>query len=453
MGTLQDMLRLRTVELLPHLILAALMSSVCTPAHGAVVAAFDNGRYVDTDSARPDAESDNVRESSKRFGHSINRFTKFDATSLRSVLDQADVLLVPELELRALDPDLEPEALELLREFVSDGGGIVINGTGNRWATDLLNLLFGWSLTVGGVGQAAMTADGEATRFAGGRAELAALQRTRGLEIADLPRHAVAVYAQELRAPVVRLRYGSGRVVYLGWDWFDAEPLGREDGGWIDTLGSAYEEVLACRDQTLPDQDGDGIADECDDDLALEVDPCVDVDGQRVLENSPKLIVRKVGSDKKTDNEGLLMQGPIYLPLGSVFADLDPLTLPLGLNLERADGGLIESLALPTVQYQGEGTSGWVRTGPGKWLYRDETATPVAGVREAIIKNQSGKDPQRIRVRVIARNGSFPVKFGDEPLQAEIVVGDPAVGQCARTSFVLGDCLFGRSGRRVICQD
>lgn len=447
------MLRLRTASLLPRLFVAALISVFCAPAHAAVIAAFDNGRYVDTDSARPDAESDNVRESSKRFGHSINRFTKIDPTGLRSVLENSDVLLFPELEVRELAPDLDAEALSILRDFVGGGGGLVINGTGNRHATDLLNLLFGWNLIVGGVGQAAMTEDGAATRFAGGRDELPALQRTRGLEISELPRHAVAVYAQDLRAPVVRLRYGSGRVVYLGWDWFDAEPLGREDGGWIDTLGSAYAEVLACRDPALPDGDGDGIADECDEDLALEIDRCVDVDGQRVAETSPKLIVRKVGADTRPDNEGLLLQGPIFLPVGSGFGDVDPMSRPFGLNLERADGGLVESVALPMIRYQGDGTAGWVRAGRGKWLYRDETAAPVAGVREAMIKNQAGKDPQRIRIRVIARKGSYPVQFGDEPLQAEVVVGDPAAGQCVRTSFELPDCVFGRSGRRLVCED
>ena len=125
-GKLRDMLRLRTASLLPRLFVAALISVFCAPAHAAVIAAFDNGRYVDTDSARPDAESDNVRESSKRFGHSINRFTKIDPTGLRSVLDNSDVLLIPELEVRELAPDLDAEALSILRDFVGGGGGLVV---------------------------------------------------------------------------------------------------------------------------------------------------------------------------------------------------------------------------------------------------------------------------------------------------------------------------------------
>jgi hypothetical protein len=25
---------------------------------------------------------------------------------------------------------------------------------------------------------------------------------------------------------------GSGNVILLGWDWYDAAPVGAEDGGW-----------------------------------------------------------------------------------------------------------------------------------------------------------------------------------------------------------------------------
>jgi hypothetical protein len=35
---------------------------------------------------------------------------------------------------------------------------------------------------------------------------------------------------------VAILPHGTGRVVFLGWDWIDSVPLGRNDGGWIKVL-------------------------------------------------------------------------------------------------------------------------------------------------------------------------------------------------------------------------
>jgi hypothetical protein len=32
--------------------------------------------------------------------------------------------------------------------------------------------------------------------------------------------------------------YGDGFVYVLGWDWYDAQPVGNEDGGWNHLLRS-----------------------------------------------------------------------------------------------------------------------------------------------------------------------------------------------------------------------
>ena len=36
--------------------------------------------------------------------------------------------------------------------------------------------------------------------------------------------------------------FGVGKVIYLGWDWFDAAPLGSRDDGWIDVLDRTVAE-------------------------------------------------------------------------------------------------------------------------------------------------------------------------------------------------------------------
>ena len=40
---------------------------------------------------------------------------------------------------------------------------------------------------------------------------------------------------------VTMIPYGSGKIYVLGWDWFDASPLGGEDGGWLSLLESILQ--------------------------------------------------------------------------------------------------------------------------------------------------------------------------------------------------------------------
>jgi len=37
-------------------------------------------------------------------------------------------------------------------------------------------------------------------------------------------------------AAVAVIPYGTGHIVVLGWDWFDAVPLGTLNGGWVDVF-------------------------------------------------------------------------------------------------------------------------------------------------------------------------------------------------------------------------
>jgi hypothetical protein len=40
---------------------------------------------------------------------------------------------------------------------------------------------------------------------------------------------------------VTMIPYGSGKIHVLGWDWFDAAPIGAEDGGWLHLLESILQ--------------------------------------------------------------------------------------------------------------------------------------------------------------------------------------------------------------------
>jgi len=55
-----------------------------------------------------------------------------------------------------------------------------------------------------------------------------------------LPTGALSIYENGGNASVWTVGVGSGSLVFLGWDWFDAVPGGgSQDGGWVDVLDRA----------------------------------------------------------------------------------------------------------------------------------------------------------------------------------------------------------------------
>jgi hypothetical protein len=53
------------------------------------------------------------------------------------------------------------------------------------------------------------------------------------------------IYQDEAgNAVVAQIGYGNGNILILGWDWFDATPVGSQDGGWLALLDIAGNDVV-----------------------------------------------------------------------------------------------------------------------------------------------------------------------------------------------------------------
>jgi Ca2+-binding RTX toxin-like protein len=110
--------------------------------------------------------------------------------------------------------------------------------------TTVFLTVFGYSLAVGAGGVTSpRTGEVAGTSFAGGPASLAANNATRSLAAGSLPGGAATMYADGANATVVAFSYGDGEIVFLGWDWFGAAPVGTQDGGWLNVLNRAVAEV------------------------------------------------------------------------------------------------------------------------------------------------------------------------------------------------------------------
>jgi hypothetical protein len=117
---------------------------------------------------------------------------------------------------------------------VATGGGLIVFDRAGSNGTALLNTLFGYGLTAGpGGGPYKKSGEVAGTAFATGPASLPDNDATDSLDTATLPSGAAAMYANGASAAVVAFSVGTGEVVFLGWDWFDAAPAGTQNGGWL----------------------------------------------------------------------------------------------------------------------------------------------------------------------------------------------------------------------------
>jgi hypothetical protein len=201
------------------------------------VAVFDDPAYVDTTTVAPNAESDNVQASLAALGAAVSTFTGVTEASWRAAAASADVVLVPELENADLAAAMDESAEQALVDFVGAGGTLIVHGNTPR-GVGLINAVFGFAISSQSAAASSLNANfSSGTRFAFGPAAL------------PLPNGATSAggmtgmyLTAAVTAMVGRVPVGAGEVIFLGWDWFDAAPLGSQDGGWNEVLRRAILE-------------------------------------------------------------------------------------------------------------------------------------------------------------------------------------------------------------------
>ena len=222
---------------------AALFLLVPAVGYGATVAVYDDPAFVDT-TGSPGGESDNVQASLASFGHTVKTFTGTTGPAFSGGLAGTSLLVIPELENGDLSAALDQNALHTLRSYVATGGGLIVFARAGSTGTDLLNTLFGYGLTAGaGGGPYAKSAAAAGTAFFNGPASLPDNNASYSLDTATLPSGAAAMYANGANAAAVAFSVGTGEVVYLAWDWFDAAPAGTQNGGWLSVLNRSVADA------------------------------------------------------------------------------------------------------------------------------------------------------------------------------------------------------------------
>jgi len=213
-----------------------------------------------------------------------------------------------------------------------------------------------------------------------------------------------------------------------------------DDGNSLDGDGCSS----SCTCESTPDADGDGTSDICD--------PCTRVDPGRGRLSRPKIVLKRVNTDPTPDNDGVLVKGEFLLPEATSFANLDPVLNGARLVIQAQDGATRVDVTIPAGVY--DGASGWRVSGSGRKLsYRDRRKPAlINGISKFDVSDRSKKEPNQVKVTIKAKDGTYAVIGGDEPIRVIVGVGEAATGECGETDFTSGDCVFNSSGRVLKCR-
>ncbi|WP_413206340.1 FecR domain-containing protein [Rhodospirillum sp. A1_3_36] len=236
------------------------------------IVVFDNDTYVDSSpDGSSEAEADNLFLTFQDNGHAVSKLTAFDESSLTAALANADVFAIPELgEGRSSWVDALTEgAKAAIRNYVSNGGTLIVMGAHSSGDADLLNDLFDFSLThVAVPGASTKTEAAAETVFSSTASTIPWLNATRGFTTSTLPSGSTSIYTNGAVTTVALMSYGTGQISYLGADWYNTAPNGTQDGGWLDVLKAATsrtgagltvdrgEQVTLSLSASLTDTDG-----------------------------------------------------------------------------------------------------------------------------------------------------------------------------------------------------
>lgn len=224
------------------------------------VSLFTNNSFVD-DSGGIGSEAANLRLSLNALGYTVSAFTGISAADWSNAGAGAEAIIIPEQERNTLISSLDPSARAAIRDYVENGGRLIVHGFGfGSRAGSLLNGIFGYSLSNAGIDQSGAvnntlnSSAASGTSFAGGPAGLASLNGTEFYATSSLPAGSLNIYSRSAtQSTVYVVPQGGGAVVYLGWDWFGRSLFGSRVDSWDSVLDRAIKFET--------DADGDGVPD------------------------------------------------------------------------------------------------------------------------------------------------------------------------------------------------
>ena len=204
------------------------------------VAVFDDPTFVNTGGGAG-AESDSLQASLNFLTFPVVTFTNFP-----TALESCPVVSIPALNNGNLATALDSPTLTAIRDHMNLGGTLIVHGSYfNTNAAAFINAILsplGAAVSESATSSGSTftrTAAADGTTFTNAPVSIGWNDATKSLAIASLPPGSVSLYTNGSEAVIAVMPYGTGRLIFLGWDWYNAQPLGANNNGWLPVLASA----------------------------------------------------------------------------------------------------------------------------------------------------------------------------------------------------------------------
>jgi|GEM_PF-6211060 len=215
--------------------------------------------------------------------------------------------------------------------------------------------------------------------------------------------------------------------------WFDGVSVG---------LSGQSQKIEAFA--VVPDLDNDDVLD--------GLDNCTNPGGQQNLAIKPGVTVKKINTDTAPGNDGFLVKGEFALAASTNFAMLDLVADGARVLVQSAAGATLADVTIPPGPF--DGTTGWKVNGAGtKFTFTDKTKPGLNdGVAKVLVIDRGKKAPNQVKIKVKAKDGTYPVTAADVPVHVVVVIGNSAAGECTETEFAAVDCKFNGKADTLKCK-
>lgn len=184
-------------------------------------------------------------------GISYVSFTGVSEANWTTAATNADIIMIPRIEPNDLLPDLSSGARTVIENFVSNGGTLIMFEPTSGDVVDIMSEIFGQAIDWRALDPPFTLTDEGACVIPGLPSTLNDNSYVGNLDsnpslllpgsISLYSGVDPASYDEYDPTVAVKMPYGDGKIFVLGWDWYDAQPLGSQDGGWNALLQAILE--------------------------------------------------------------------------------------------------------------------------------------------------------------------------------------------------------------------
>ncbi len=222
---------------------------------------FYNPEYLDIIDGDLFAEASNIKATLEYLGHNVITFQELKDIEHLNI----DVLIIPELEkLSLLDTEFSTQ-ISFLDTYIENGGGLILMGVvaaetaNNDNAIDLMNNLLGAQIA-GGEPVLTGTCTKSSILLPGDFSNAPDVIENNNaivyLQNGFVEGMKIIYHNTEVLSDVAVAQFplGEGSIVYFGWGWWNAVPVGSQDGGWLALLEETIEELSCSQPQISFDE-------------------------------------------------------------------------------------------------------------------------------------------------------------------------------------------------------